>query len=268
MSTLPHIYAVPAYGRSPHLEACLRSLAAQTHPCPVVVSTSTPYDGLEALVQKHGAQLRVHGPNQGIGTDWNAALAHGEGGLVTVAHQDDLYDPGHCRAVVDAFAKFPDALIAFCGYRELLGDSARPKNLLLWIKDIQIEMAFLGRRSIRSRGAKSRLLRFGNPIAAPGVTLNLARRPGFRFATGMRTNMDWDAWVRLAREPGAFVRVPGTLMSHRIHGGSETTSCIADGYRRREDYDMFRAMWPAPVATVLSKLYAYGYGSNKEGEST
>ncbi|HEY0708381.1 MAG TPA: glycosyltransferase [Polyangia bacterium] len=212
--------------------------------------------------------MRVHGPNQGIGTDWNAALAQGEGALVTVAHQDDLYDPDHCRQLLASFEKVPDAVLAFCGYRELLGDSARPKNLLLWIKDIQVAMAFLGRQSIHSRGAKSRLFRFGNPIAAPGVTLNLQRRPGFRFATGMRTNMDWDAWVRLAREPGAFVRVPGILMSHRIHAASETTTCIADGFRLREDYDMFRAMWPAWMATLLSKLYAYGYASNKGGEST
>jgi len=39
-----------------------------------------------------------------------------------------------------------------------------------------------------------------------------------------------------------------------------------DGYRLREDNDMFRAMWPSVIADVLSKLYAYGYASNKGTE--
>jgi hypothetical protein len=72
--TVPHAFAVAAYGRSPHLEDCLRSLRAQSVQSPIVISTSTPHEGLATLAQRHGVALRAHGENRGIGADWNAAL--------------------------------------------------------------------------------------------------------------------------------------------------------------------------------------------------
>jgi glycosyltransferase involved in cell wall biosynthesis len=84
---------VLAYGASTYLDECLASLAAQTVRIPVVVSTSTPFPGLEHVCERHGARLQVHGPNQGISHDWNVAYASATTDWVTLAHQDDIYDP-------------------------------------------------------------------------------------------------------------------------------------------------------------------------------
>src|SRR5690606_17816967 len=70
-----HSFVVPAYGVSPHLRDCLASLRAQTVQSPVVIATSTPSPALEKIAAEFGADLAVHGPNAGIGRDWNFALS-------------------------------------------------------------------------------------------------------------------------------------------------------------------------------------------------
>lgn len=256
-----HAYVIPAYGRSPHLEACLASLGTQTD-SEIVVSTSTPFPGLEELAGTHGARLRTHGPNRGIGHDWNMALQATDAPLVTIAHQDDVYAPGHAAAVSAAFARRPAALLAFTDYRELLDGAIRPRNRTMLVKTVQRELAFFGREAIDSVAGKRMLLRFGNPIACPAVTFNRARLPDFVFRTDMRTNMDWAAWIELAAESGEFLCLRRAFVLHRIHAGSETSACIADGARAREDEDMFMALWPRPVARLLARAYAASYGTN------
>lgn len=256
-----HAYAVPAYGRSPHLEACLDSLGGQQD-SRVVVSTSTPFDGLDDIVSAHGANLCVHGPNRGIGADWNAAYEAAEADLVTIAHQDDIYAAGHAAEVRRAFAAAPRALLVFTDCRELDDGGMRPRNRTLWAKEVQREMAFLGARVIERGWRKRMLLRFGNPIACPAVTFNKALLRDFRFRTDMRTNMDWAAWLELAGRDGGFAYVRKPLVLHRIHAGSETTACIVDGARAREDEDMFRQLWPGGIAHLLARLYAASYTTN------
>jgi hypothetical protein len=258
---MQHAYVIPAYGRSPHLEACLASLRAQSG-SQVIVSTSTPFAGLEALAAAHGARLQVHGPNRGIGHDWNMALQAADAPLVTIAHQDDIYASGHAAAVSTAFARRPAAILAFTDYRELLDGEVRPRNRTMLVKTVQRELAFLGRGAIGSAAGKRMLLRFGNPIACPAVTFNRSRLPDFGFRTDMRTNMDWAAWIGLAGEAGEFLCVRYPFVLHRIHPGSETSACIADGARAREDEDMFMALWPRPVARLLARAYAASYGTN------
>lgn len=257
-----HVYSVPAYGRSAHLEACLDSLCAQEGSS-IVISTSTPFDGLEAIAAKRGARVSVHGPNRGIGNDWNAAYEAAQGPLVTIAHQDDIYAPGHAAAVRSAFKSAPTALLAFTDYREFDEGGVRARNRTLWAKTIQRELAFIGSASAGSATRKRTLLRFGNPVACPAVTFNKALLPDFRFRTDMRTNMDWAAWLALAARDGEFLYVRSPLVLHRIHAESETTACIGDGARAREDEDMFLQLWPRPVARILARLYAASYATNQ-----
>lgn len=256
-----HAYAVPAYGRSPHLEACLDSLRGQ-EASRIVVSTSTPFEGLDGIARDRDADVSVHGPNRGIGADWNAAYAAADADLVTIAHQDDIYAAGHAAAVRGVFAEAPDALLAFTDCREIDDGGVRPRNRTLWVKEVQRELAFRGSRVIDSVPRKRMLLRFGNPVPCPAVTFNKRVLGDFRFRTDMRTNMDWAAWLELAGRNGAFAYVREPLVLHRIHSGSETTACIVDGARAREDEDMFRQLWPAGVARVLARLYAASYTTN------
>lgn len=257
---IDHAYVVPAFGDSPHLEACLASLAAQTRPSAIVVSTSTPGAHGRRLAQRYGARYCEHGPNRGIGHDWNAALDRVDADWVTLAHQDDIYLPGYGQAVEDAIRASGRALLVSTDYAELSGDTLRPRSRLLAIKRMLIETGYLGRTQIASRRARRRMLRLGCPIACPSVTFS-TRRTGLRFDEHMRTNLDWDAWTRLADLEGTFVHVRKILMHHRVHEASETSAGIRSGIRAREDLDMFRRFWPAPVAQLVARAYALSYQS-------
>lgn len=262
-----HTFVVVAYGLSPHLEACLTSLRRQTVASAVTLSTSTPFDGLDELCARYDVTLAVHGPNRGIGHDWNMGLRAARTDWVTLAHQDDIYAPGYAAFVHDVAVRHPDDLLAFCAYDELAGDEDRERVPMLRVKRALVELAFVGRHHIAGRRAKRRLLRFGNPVACPTVALHRARLADFAFRTDMRTNMDWMAWLDLAAREGGFSVERAPLVSHRIHAGSETSAAIGTGHRADEDRQVFDRLWPRPVASSLSRLYALSYRSNVVAEA-
>lgn len=254
-----HTFVVPAYGRSPYLGACLRSLAAQRVPASIAVVTSTPYEGLDAECAAVGARLVVHGPNRGIGPDWNAAVSAACTPLVTVAHQDDLYHPAYSAVVVEAHARSPRSAFYFCDAGEVTGDGRlRSGGTNARIKRLMVALAFMGRRTIDGPVARRLLLGLGNPVVCPAVTLNTAVAPGFRFREDLRTNMDWLAWLELSTR-GPITRIRGRLMDHRVHEGSETARCLDDGSRAREDALVFDRLWPAPVAALIKRAYRHAY---------
>lgn len=253
-----HVFIVPAYGRSEHLRDCLTSLRQQTRASPIIISTSTPHEGLEPLATEFNARLVVHSPNAGIGHDWNMALRNADAQWATLAHQDDVYLPHFAEDTLKLVAHHPDASLVMTAYGECTGEQVRTLTPMLAVKRMLQELAFFGGSAVRARHVKRRLLRFGCAIPCPSVTLRLApKAPQFR--EDLRLNLDWDAWLRLADQPGAFVRVKRVSMLHRIHTGSETSAGIRAGVRAHEDRLMFSKLWPAPVAALLARAYALSY---------
>src|SRR5438105_2002432 len=92
-----HAFVVPAYGDSPFLADCLRSLKAQTIAPRIVITTSTPSDFLEASARDFDAPLIVNPRREGIGGDWNFAMRATDARYVTLAHQDDVYYPAFAQ---------------------------------------------------------------------------------------------------------------------------------------------------------------------------
>lgn len=260
-TTSGHCFVVPAYGESPHLEACLWSLAAQSTPSPVVVCTSTPNAHIFALAERYGVPAIENPVRGGIGADWNFALESAPARWVTLAHQDDIYLPEFVECTLAALARHPDATLAFTGYREVEGAQERPVTSLLRIKRLLLELAFLGSDHASSQFFKTNALRFGCAIPCPSATLD--RDSGLRFDASLKVDLDWDAWLRLARLPGTFVYLRKPLVQHRVHAGSETTSAIEAGHRQLEDAMMFRQVWPGPLADMLASAYRASYLSNR-----
>lgn len=257
-----HQFLVPAYGDSPYLKDCLSSLRNQKIQSPILISTSTPFDGISSLAKEYDADIFVHGPNKGIANDWNVGLQHVTAEWVTIAHQDDIYLPNYTIDVLESLKAHKDAVIAFTNYAEILSDgTVRRETTLLKIKQALLFLGFLGRNSIADRWSKTNLLRFGSPIPCPSVTLK-NRTSGSAFETGFRLNMDWAAWLRMAHEPGSFVWVKRELMHHRIHEDSETSDGIKVGYRSIEDFDILCRIWPKPIARMITKTYSIAYRNN------
>lgn len=253
-----HAFVVPAYGCSPYLRDCLVSLRGQTRPSSIVISTSTPSDWLTRLAEEFEVRLMEHGPNRGIGRDWNRAMSSVDADWVTLAHQDDVYLPRFAEQTCDVLLRNPAAILAMTGYGELVGSRTRTLTPMLGVKRLLQELAFLGRVGVDARATKRRLLSFGCAIPCPTVTLRRDTTIDL-FREDLKVNLDWDAWLRLAEVSGSFVRVRPVSMMHRIHAASETSDGIRAGVRAREDLAMFQRFWPAPIARLLARVYAASY---------
>ncbi|WDJ07101.1 glycosyltransferase family A protein [Xanthomonas campestris] len=256
-----HAFVVPAYGDSPYLDACLRSLAAQSSPSPIWISTSTPSPQIELLAARYGARLVVHHQAQrGIGHDWNLALGATSARWVTLAHQDDVYLPDFAGETKAAIAQEPGAVLVMTGYGELAGEQQRVMTPMLAVKRVLQEIAFLGTGMIRSRASKRRLLMFGCAVPCPSVTVRKDAGWGV-FREDLRLNLDWDAWTRAADQQGPFVRVRRVAMLHRVHAASTTSDGVLSGMRATEDLMMFQRFWPLAVAALLARVYRLSYST-------
>lgn len=258
VNAIRHAFVVPAYGCSPYLRECLASLRAQSLPSTILISTSTPSKTLASLAEEFAVRLVEHGPNRGIGHDWNHAISAADSDWVTLAHQDDIYLPRFAERSCDLLRRYPEATLAMTGYGELLGGHMRTMTPMLGIKRLLQELAFLGREELDSQAGKRRLLRFGCAIPCPTVTLRRDIASNL-FRQDLKVNLDWDAWLQLADMPGQFVRVRPMSVLHRIHAASETSDGIRGGVRAREDLEMFQRLWPTQVARLLARVYAASY---------
>jgi glycosyltransferase involved in cell wall biosynthesis len=261
---MDHTFAIPVYGSAPNLGGLIASLRAQTGSrSEILLASSAPSAGLELLAKSHGIPLHINPRRVGICEDWNFAMGAARTKLVTLAHQDDCYNPSYVLRLTAALRRHSGALFAFCDYSEHTPLGARPTNMNLRIKRILRYRAFGARECITERREKVRLLSLGNPICCPSVMLDRSVMPDFKFPVGFQSNLDWMAWIELARRPGGLVYVSENLVSKGVHGDSETTVAIANRAREREDREIFDMLWPRPVAAALAMLYRLGYRANR-----
>jgi glycosyltransferase involved in cell wall biosynthesis len=261
---MDHSFVIPVYRAAPHLTALIESLHAQTGKrSEILLASSTPSAELEAFASRYQLPLHINPQRIDIAADWNFALEKAKTGLVTLAHQDDVFAPAYVGQLASALRRHPSALLAFSDYSEHTALGARPANINLTIKRALRRRAFGVREIITEPCQKTRLLSLGNPICCPSVMFNRAELRDFRFPKGFKTNLDWMAWLELARRPGGFVYVREYLVSKGVHADSETTASIANRARQREDRAIFDALWPRPVAAALATLYKFGYRANR-----
>jgi Glycosyl transferase family 2 len=259
-----HTFAIPVYRAAPNLAALFESLRAQAGaPSQILLASSTPSAELDAFAKRHALPLQINPQRIDIAADWNFALAAARTQLVTLAHQDDYFAPSYVAKLSSALRRHPSALLAFCDYSEHSALGARPPNINLWIKRALRQRAFGARECITDPRDKVRLLSLGNPICCPSVMFDRSVLGDFNFPGGFQTNLDWMAWLELARRPGGFVYVRERLVSKGVHAGSETTATIANRARQQEDRAIFNALWPRPVAAALATVYRLGYRANR-----
>lgn len=257
-----HAFVVPAYGESPYLSECLESLAAQTHPSPVLVATSTPNDHIAHVAKSFGVPVFENTGEHGIAEDWNFALSCADARYVTIAHQDDVYLPEYAQHAIEYLDEASNPLIFFSNYGELRDGEPVDDN-----RNLRIKRRLIGRLGTGARQAdvrnKRKVLDLGDAISCPTVTYVMDRMPSGPFHPGMRSDLDWELWERLSREEGEFVYCPQILMRHRVHAGSETSAVIAEHVRTNEDLEVLRRFWPEPIARLIAKAYSRSEDSNK-----
>lgn len=257
-----HTFAICAYKESPYLEACIQSLLNQSVKTKVIVVTSTDCAYIKDLAEKYDLTYYVNPGKSGITQDWNYAYQCANTELVTIAHQDDLYEKEYAETILNALSHAKRPLIAFTGYGELRNGEAVYDNKLLKIKKLML--APLKWKTMQnSIFVRRRILSLGCPICCPAVTFVKMNLPKKVFQAGFRSDEDWEAWEKISRLKGAFVYTAKPLVLHRIHDGSETSAIIGDTGRAGEDYQMFCKFWPKPIAKVITRFYSASEKSNE-----
>jgi len=252
-----HAFAVLAYGNSPFLRACLASLKAQTVQSRVVIVTSTPSEFIRDASREFGVDLIVNPLREGIAGDWNFGLAATGARFVTLAHQDDIYEPGFLAETLSVFDA-RNGQICFTGYQEIDDAGARKSSKISKVKHL-IEFLTVGRAQA-VRGWRLRAyLSFGNPLPCSSVTLDTAALESFSFSGDYASNLDWDAWWRLMAAGKTFLRAPGRLVGRRHNALTATSGLIKDGTRAVEDLVMFCRAWHRPLGDAIAFVYRAGY---------
>lgn len=256
-----HTWVICAYRESPYLEECIISLQKQTIDSNIIVSTSTPCPFISDIAKKYGLKLYINTDKQSIADDWNYGYQCAKTALVTIAHQDDIYEPEYLKNVIEAINREKHPLIAFTDYGELRGTDKVYDNTLLKVKKILL-FPFRFKAMRHSRFIRRSSLSFGSGICCPSVTYVKYNLPEKVFERGYRSCVDWQAWEKISRLDGEFVYCHKPLMLHRIHKDSETTRIIADKQRTIENYKMFCCFWPKWFSKIIIRFYDKGEDSN------
>lgn len=255
-----HTWVVCAFRESPYLEECIRSLMDQTVKSRVLVVTATPCGYISALAEKYGLEVYVNTGKAGISGDWNFALRTGQTELITIAHQDDIYDPAYTEEMLRRVSRCREPLLYFTNYGELRNGSKVTKNRLLRIKRL---LMIPTRLFPGIRAARRASLAFGNAVCCPSVTYRKTIVGEDPFSDHFGSNLDWELTEKLSRGKGQFAYNPRILMYHRIHEESTTSELIGENRRTQEDYEMMRKFWPEWIAKRLSRAYAASEKSNR-----
>ena len=280
-----HCFVICAYQNSPYLEECILSLKRQkvSPPSVILLYTSTPFREVRELADKYDIPMQIgeSGKDEaGIAADWNGALnAAREQGFryVTLAHQDDVYEPDYAECMIKALQD-DEALgerpqIAFTDYYEIRKSGRISENTNLRIK--QLLLTPLKSRLLRHAIWARRLaICLGNAIYCPSVTYVLPNLEQYSdedssdcrtlnlFHGTMGSNIDWQLWEELSKQKGSFLYLPERLMGHRIHESSTTSELIRDERRREEDLYMLEKFWPKWIAEGIEYFYQGAEKSN------
>lgn len=260
-----HTFVICAYRESPYLEECIQSLLNQTTPGAILIVTSTYCEYIQKAADKYHLKLQVNHGESGIAGDWNFGYSQAKTPLVTIAHQDDIYEPEYIEQLLALLNCSARPLIAFTDYGELRNGCRVYKNQLLKIKRILLAPLRVGMLQ-GSRFVRRRSLSLGNGICCPSVMFIRCNLPDRIFQAGYQSDLDWQAWERLSKLNGDFLYCPKRLLLHRIHRGSETSRIIADNRRKSEDLEMFCRFWPPIIAKALAKLYSWAEKSNNSNQ--
>lgn len=262
IAEMSHAFVICAYQTSPYLEACIQSLLAQTVKTEIVMATATPNEHICFMAEKYQLKLYVNTGAHGIAQDWNFAVEQCARTLVTIAHQDDIYEPDYAATILMAAQKAKHPLIIFTDYGELREERRVNRNRLLGIKRI---LLFPLRWKVlhSSIFVRRRILSLGSAISCPAVTLCRRNLPQPVFPVGCRSNVDWLAWEKISKMAGQFVYCPKICMYHRIHEDSTTSGIIKENNRMKEDLEVFKKFWPEPIARLIEHFYKAGEKSNR-----
>lgn len=256
-----HTFVVLAFKETPLLRRCIDSIKKQTFLSNVVIATSTPNDFINDIANEYDLQVIINSESKGIGYDFNFALNCVDSDIITIAHQDDIYESSYCESICNA-KNCNNASIIFTDSYDLINGEKLYNSTNQNVKKMLLSPLKSNLLS-NTRFSRRFCLCYGNSIPCPAVSFIKRNIPDDLFRSDMKSNVDWFAWEVLSRQDNPFVYIPQPLVGHTISENTTTTSIINQGIRTQEDYYMFKKFWPTPIAKLLQKLYSSAEKGNE-----
>lgn len=260
-----HTFVVLAYKESEHLEECVKSVLNQSIKTNVIIATATPNEFINNIAEKYNIDVVINQNHKDIGGDFNFAVQVASTDLVTIAHQDDVYDYTYAERVIEKYKQYPESLIIFTDYYEIRNGIKQITNTNLKIKRILLTPIKNNKKgNVKFR--KRNIIRIGNSICCPAVTFskkNINKDVLEKlFICDFKCNVDWYTWELLSNEKGNFTYINEKLMGHRISEESTTTKIISENIRTKEDLIMLQKFWPKMIASLINRVYSKSEKSN------
>ena len=210
-----HTFVILAYHESDDLEECIKSVINQSVKSNVVIATSTPNDYIIDLASKYSLGVMINEMDSNKGSDYNFAINCFDTELVTIAHQDDLYDRNYTKEILNTYMKNHDATIIFTDNYEINGDKKikKSKNLLKMRYHL-FPLKFLLFQ--KNKHFKLRSLKREKYICTSSVTFVKKNIPDNLFPSDLSYDNDWQGLINLARDKTKFVYIPKKLVGYRI----------------------------------------------------
>ena len=257
-----HAFVICAYKENPFLPECLESLMSQSCKSNISMITSTPNEYISNLCEEKNIPLYINTGEKGLAQDWNFAYEKvADKRLITITHQDDVYDPTYLETILTLVNRSIKPLIAFTEYYEIRNEKRVSSNTLLRIK-LFMNLPFRLRIFQKSKWMRRFILAFGDPICCPAVTFVRENLPMPLFDTSFTTACDYKAWVDISPLNGDFLYSSKRLMGHRIYPDSATSANIINKSKSQEDFIVFSSLWPKWIARIISRFYQKAEKSN------
>ena len=253
-----HTFAVCAYKESPYLKDCVESLVNQTVKTNIIICTSTPSEYIYNIANKYNITVYERHASSDIQDDWNFAYNTAKTDLVTVAHQDDVYDSKYVEELILKMNQYPDSLIGITDYLPIKNGEIGSHDINSSIKR-KLRALLKLQKLADKKFVKKRVLSLGNCICCPSVTYNKKILGETIFTSKFKFCLDWDTFYKIAKMDGRFLYVDKPLTNYRVHDGATSKEFIVDKRREKEDLEMFEKFWPTAIAKFIMIFYKSAY---------
>ena len=234
---MKHTFVILAYNISDDLEECIKSVINQSVKSNIVIATSTPNDYIIDLASEYSLGVMVNKEKSNKGRDYNFAINSFDTELITIAHQDDLYDRNYTKEILNCYKKNKKATIIFTDNYEIYEDKKIKKSKeLFWKRYYLLPLRF----SIfqNKKIIKIRSLRKDKFICTSSITFVKKNINEEIFPTNLKFDNDWQGLIDLAKKDTRFVYLRKKLVGYRVGEKKNYKSKI------KEDEQILKSMYP------------------------
>jgi len=234
---MKHTFVILAYNNSDDLEECIKSVINQSVKSNIVIVTSTPNDYIIDMASEYSLGVMVNKAKSNKGRDYNFAIKSFDTELVTIAHQDDLYDRNYVKEIKKCYQRNKDATIIFTDNYEIYGDKKITcSKKLFWIRYHLFPLKFSLFQNKKT--FKLRSLRRNKYICTSSITFVKKNLYEDIFPVNLRYDNDWQGLIDLAKKNTKFVYLRKKLVGYRIEDKEKNKT------KDKEDRKILQSMYP------------------------